>query len=237
VSTVIWHDLECGTYTVDLPLWRELADRQGGTVLDVGCGTGRVALDLAAHGHRVIGIDVDEDLVHELGRRAEGLAVQAVKADARNFVLAEHVGLVVVPMQSVQLFGGIDGRRRFLDCASRALAPGGLLAIAICDVTEATFSEADMLPMPDMRELDGRLYSSRPLAIVDEGPVAAIHRLREVVDRSGTRSESSDVIRLERLDSATLEREGAAAGFAVLPRRHVPSTRDYIGSEVVMLGG
>jgi len=38
VSTAIWHDIECGAYTADLPLWEELAG--GGRVLDVGAGTG-----------------------------------------------------------------------------------------------------------------------------------------------------------------------------------------------------
>ena len=51
--SVIWHDLECGGYREDLPLWRALADRAGGPVLDVGAGTGRVALDLARAGHEV----------------------------------------------------------------------------------------------------------------------------------------------------------------------------------------
>ena len=45
---IAWHDAECGSYRADLPLWRELADEAGGPVLDLGCGSGRVALDLAA---------------------------------------------------------------------------------------------------------------------------------------------------------------------------------------------
>jgi hypothetical protein len=36
-----WHDLECGAYAEDLPLWRMLAGTVGGPVLDVGAGTGR----------------------------------------------------------------------------------------------------------------------------------------------------------------------------------------------------
>jgi len=45
-----------------------------------------------------------------------------------------------------------------------------------------------------------------------------------------------DTIRLDRLTAAELEREGAAAGMAVLPRLSIPATRDYVGSTVVMLG-
>ena len=50
--SVIWHDLECGGYAEDLALWRELAMRHGGPVLDVGAGTGRTAIMLARAGHR-----------------------------------------------------------------------------------------------------------------------------------------------------------------------------------------
>src|SRR4051794_40089314 len=46
----LWHDLECGAYREDLALWHTLAGVTGGPVLDVGAGTGRVSLDLAARG-------------------------------------------------------------------------------------------------------------------------------------------------------------------------------------------
>ena len=48
----IWHDVECGAYEADLELWRELAREAPEGVLDVGAGTGRVALRLARAGPR-----------------------------------------------------------------------------------------------------------------------------------------------------------------------------------------
>ena len=70
ISAVMWHDVECGTYTADLPLWRRLARDSGGPTLDVGAGTGRVALDLARAGERVTALDLDAELLAELARRA-----------------------------------------------------------------------------------------------------------------------------------------------------------------------
>ena len=79
---MIWHDVECGGYGADLPLWRRMAREAGGPVLDLGAGTGRVALDLARHGHDVTALDADADLLDELELRAgeEGLAVSCLVA-------------------------------------------------------------------------------------------------------------------------------------------------------------
>ena len=52
----LWHDLECGDYADDLPLWRALAAEALGPVLDVGAGTGRVSLELAAGGVPVVAL-------------------------------------------------------------------------------------------------------------------------------------------------------------------------------------
>ena len=60
---VIWHDVENGSYTADLELWRELAAQAHGPVLDLGAGTGRVARDLHAAGHEVHALDCDPELL------------------------------------------------------------------------------------------------------------------------------------------------------------------------------
>ena len=82
-EAVIWHDVECAAYDIDLPLWRELAEEADGPILDIGAGTGRVALDLARRGHDVTAIDSDPELVAELaGRaRARGMRVATATAD------------------------------------------------------------------------------------------------------------------------------------------------------------
>ncbi|MDX6659066.1 MAG: hypothetical protein QOH62_3859, partial [Solirubrobacteraceae bacterium] len=150
---VIWHDLECGGYAEDLGLWRELAG--DGPVLDVGCGTGRVALDLAARGIPVVGLDSDSTLLGTLRDRGAGLPVETVCADARDFALQRRFAVVLAPMQTVQLLGGANGRAAFLRCAREHLEPGGLLAIALADALEGFDEDTATPPLPDMREQDG----------------------------------------------------------------------------------
>src|SRR3954464_16102956 len=83
----LWHYLECGAYSEDLPLWRALAAEAGGPVLDVGAGTGRVTLDLAARGATVVALDIDSALLEALEHRARGLSVETVVADARQLAM------------------------------------------------------------------------------------------------------------------------------------------------------
>jgi SAM-dependent methyltransferase len=236
-DAVAWHDVECASYEADLPLWRELADGRAGPVLDLGCGTGRVALDLAGRGHRVVGIDSDAELIRELGHRARqrDLRVDAMVGDVRSFDLGRRFELAIAPMQVAQLLGGADGRRRMLSCVGRHLKPGGLLAAALADPFEGVPVDSALPPMPDVREQDGWVLSSTPVAVRPEPGAVAVERVRQVVSPRGELAESVVTIRLENLDPDLLEREAAEAGFRAIGRRLVPETPDHVGSTVVLL--
>jgi SAM-dependent methyltransferase len=237
VTEVLWHDIECGGYDLDLPLWRELVAREGAPVLDVGAGTGRVTLDLARRGHDVVALDRSAELLEALRERGAGLAITTVAADARDFAIDRRFPIVVVPMQTLQLLGGADGRARFLARAREHLAPGGLLAVALAEALEAFDADHDHPPVPDLREVDGVVYASRPMAIRDLGDRAAIERVREVVARDGTRTVSDDVIELDRVDADELAAEARAFGLRAQAPRRIPATLEYVGSTVVMLRG
>ncbi len=231
----LWHDLECGDYEEDLPLWRALAGEAGGPVLDVGAGTGRVSLDLAAGGVPVVGLDTEPELLEVLQHRGAGLPVETAIADAREFTLGRRFALVLVPMQTLQLLGGRSGRAAFLRCALDHLEPGGLVAAALADAMDCFDSEHDQPPPPDAREVAGVRYASQLVTVVDDGGRAAIHRRREITGPQERRESAEAIVRLDRVTAEEVAAEAAELGFVIEPCRSVPETEEYLGSTVVVL--
>jgi len=235
--SVIWHDLECGGYSKDLAFWRALAEEHGGPVLDVGAGTGRVALELARARFAVTALDLDDELLAELRARAGNLDVRTVVGDARAFDLGERFALCIVPMQTIQLLGGREQRAAFLGCAREHLDPGGVLAIALADALEVfDVTDGASAPLPDVCELEGVLYSSRPTAVRADEDGFLLERTRETVTADGRLLSQPDRIHLDRLHASQLEREAVAAGLKPAGRAVIPATSDHVGSDVVMLG-
>jgi SAM-dependent methyltransferase len=227
---VMWHEVECGRYQADQPLWAELARAAPEGVLDVGAGTGRVALPLARAGHAVTALDIDPALLAVLTERAEEIPVTMLVADAQDFALDEPVGLVIVPMQTLQL---LADRSAFFACARRALVPGGRLAAAIATDLEA-FEPAEHLPLPDVGRIEGWTFLSQPVAIRIERGRYRIERIREIVAPDGEREQSEDVIELARVSPAQLAEEAAAHGLEAEDVRRIPETDEHVGAEVVV---
>jgi hypothetical protein len=194
---------------------------------------------LARAGHRVTALDSDPELLAELVRRAGDLELDAVLGDARELDLQRRFALCIVPMQTIQLLGGPAGRARFLARVGGHLADGAICALALADELEP-FDVRDGVPapLPDVCERDGTIYASRPTAVRTDGEDGyVLERRREIVSAGGVLSAERNLIRLDRLTPAELEREATAAGLTAAGRTLIAPTEDHVGSVVVMLGG
>jgi len=231
-GAVIWHDVEHGSYDADLPLWRQLAEATGGPILDLGAGTGRVSVDLAAQGYEVVALDSDPELLAELSEREP--EVTTVNADARKFSLDVEFPLIIAPMQLVQILGGQEGRLAMLRSVQAHLSPDGLFAAANSDPADAVPAELLAPPLPDIIERDGWVFSSQPLSMYEEDGGVVIERRRQAVSPTGDLEEEDVRIELDVVTVDRFEAEAREAGLTPVARKTVPETLDHIGSTVVL---
>jgi SAM-dependent methyltransferase len=237
---VVWHELECGDYEADLALWLELAHSCAGPVMDVGAGTGRVALALARAGFAVTAVERDPVLLDALGAYEDGLTVERVCADARAFSLRRRdFGLCIVPMHTIQLFGERERRAAFMRCVRAHLRPGGVLAVAILtDAEPFDCSLGHIGPAPEDVRLGGLRFESASVRVAVDADTIVIERRRIIERCSGAErvfGPQRDIVELARVSAAQLHAEAAALGFEFDGTRSVPATDEHVGSEVVLV--
>jgi SAM-dependent methyltransferase len=232
-DVVIWHDVECGSYAADLPLWEELAAGAGGPVLELGAGSGRVSLHLARRGHELTAVESSPELAASLERqaRSEGLPVEVELADARSLALGRTFALVLAPMQLLQILD--RGWRQCVAGIAGHLARGGVAALALVEELPPAVDAGP--PLPDVLERDRWVYSSLPLGIERSGSTLIVRRLRQRVSPQGELSEVEDEIRLELLELDAVEDEGRVNGLRCVERRVLATTEAHVGSTVLIL--
>jgi SAM-dependent methyltransferase len=148
------YDLDLVEDPGDLDLYLALAARTGGPILELGCGTGRIAVPLAAAGHNVTAVDIDPAMLERARQRSK--AAGAAARDRIDFVEADLLALelpalgsfrlAVLALNSLFLLATRTAQREAFATMARHLASGGL---AVVDIW---LPDAD-----DLARFDGRL--------------------------------------------------------------------------------
>jgi SAM-dependent methyltransferase len=110
----------------DVPFYVEEAVRSGGPVLELGVGTGRIAVPIAAGGVRVVGVDLSAGMLEVARERAElaGVEVDLRQGDMRDPPVEETFPLVICPFRSLLHMETDADRRLALRAVSRGLSRG-----------------------------------------------------------------------------------------------------------------
>ena len=88
------YDFENSDFEPDGPFILSIAQKLGGAVLELGCGTGRITIPLAQNGIEVVGLDLVPGMLEFAKHKAGGLPIQWVLADARTFQLNRKFRLI-----------------------------------------------------------------------------------------------------------------------------------------------
>jgi len=127
------YDPWSASVTEDVGFYLAEARRSGGPVVELGVGTGRIAIPLAADGIRVIGIDSSCGMLDVCARRAAlaGVEVDLRRGDLADPPVPERVPLVIVPFRSYLHLHTDDERRRALGATHALLEDGGRLVFDV----------------------------------------------------------------------------------------------------------
>lgn len=127
-----YYDLDFGSIQDDVGLYQEFARRLRAPVLELGVGTGRVAVPLAQAGFTVVGIDSSAAMLAVARRKLDATLAQRlhlVEADMRDFHLNQQFGLVFCPLSTFRHLLTAEDQHRALTCAAKHLAADGLLVL------------------------------------------------------------------------------------------------------------
>lgn len=171
----------------------ELAGREPRTVLDMGCGTGRLACALSTHGHLVTAADPARAML-EIGRkRSEGDQVIWIDSDAATLKLATRFDLIIMTGNVFQVFLTDEDVLAALATLRKHLAPGGRLAFETRNALVAEWREwipeltRERLEVPglgsvevhyDIRATEGPLVTFETHFNFGEDRIVAPHTLR-----------------------------------------------------------
>ena len=131
------YDYEYRRRRADVTFYRELAKRRGGPILDLGAGSGRVAIALARDGHEVVAVDRSPGMLARLRERVAALPtavaarVEVVAGDLCTFAVKGKFPLVIAAFNTVEhLYTRGEVAALFARVAAH-LAPGGTFAFDV----------------------------------------------------------------------------------------------------------
>jgi SAM-dependent methyltransferase len=145
-----YYDLDLVDVSYDAELYQELAQAAGGPVLEMGVGSGRLAIPLALAGHHVQGIDADPAMLArakvawESARgdlEADRLQVQ--EADFLDYRTEQRFGLAFIAVNTFLLVPDDSARLALLGSMRSALRRGGIAAVEVSTPDAAELQRYD----------------------------------------------------------------------------------------------
>ncbi len=128
-----------------LCFYRAEADRQGGSVLELGCGTGQKLIPIASDGHPCTGLELSPEMLAEAQRKADerGVAVEWLQGDMRELELVRTFDLVFIAANSLLHLHEPDDLVECLRSVRRHLAPGARLIFDVFNPSVRMLAQAD----------------------------------------------------------------------------------------------
>lgn len=197
-----------------------------GRVLEMGCGNGRILLELVARGLDAVGVDRSQPMLAQLVRKARerGLYPKVARMDVRRLGFADtQFGAVLCPYSLVTYMVGDADAPDLVREARRLLRPGGRFIIDA--FVPRTMVFGDEFVVDYVREFDGgKLKRSKRVRELRSG-INRVERRYEVEPDDGSKAEIIETVEDVRPFApaqlrALLEEAGLVAVFEAWDYRH-----------------
>ena len=121
------------------------AARQGGSVLELGCGTGHKLIPIGSHGQSCVGLDLSSAMLAEAGRKARERRVEVewVQGDMRDFDLGRTFDLVIIASNSLLHLHEPEDLVACFRSVRRHLASGARLVFDVFNPSVRMLAQAD----------------------------------------------------------------------------------------------
>ncbi len=149
----VFYDVEMEQFGAPDEFYLKLAQRIGGSVLELGCGTGRYTLPIAQAGIAITGLDITPQMLQQAKSKSVGLGIEWVEGDARNFHLGRQFRLI---FESGAMFCHLHERTDYealFACVREHLEADG------CFVVNSRFARPDTMTT-DETEADWFSYTT-----------------------------------------------------------------------------
>lgn len=206
------YDAEFGSLDASGRFYLDLIAATGGPLLDIACGTGRIALPAARKGIEVLGVDIARAMLDRARSLSGGTPVEWLEADCRKLRVDRHFRIAVMAGHAFQQMLTEADQRALFRAVRAHLLPGGLFA----------FDNRNPRPA-DLRDTEGEAFWHRyagsdglpvDVSVIERWEPAAQLLHCMVIRRSGGRERRSRIA-LRYTDAATISRLLAEEGLAV----------------------
>lgn len=150
----------------DVEFYVDFEKESGGSVLEVGCGTGRLLIPTARAGVHITGLDNSEEMLEICRRKLDDESsevkgrVNLIHGDMRNFDLGIEFSLVTIPFGPFNCLVSVEEQVSCLNCIRAHLDDGGALVADLWypNLRELSESEhgAEIVPPTPFHMRDGR---------------------------------------------------------------------------------
>jgi SAM-dependent methyltransferase len=138
------YDLELVNFRADLPFYRQHLPAPPRTILELGCGTGRVSRALAAEGYRLTGVDLSFPMLAGAALAAKGATPHYACMDMTALAFRTTFAAIIAPYNTFNLLTNSEGLRGCLSQLRHLLAEDGVLLLQL------------YIPDRELRGLEGK---------------------------------------------------------------------------------